>query len=110
MKIATSYNWYVRMVVQFKDGKARAQFYDDGNVYVPGEYNRYGSVPAVQARSMFVHNYTKKPENIKALHKPGTLGNMYEIHSVWQQKIMNMASSFEKGMLDATMVSKKDDF
>ena len=105
-----NYGWYVRMVVQFKDGKVRAQFYDDGNVYKPAEYSQYGNVPATEARSMFVHNYTDKPENIKALHKPGGLGWFYDIHYQWQIKVMNMLSSFEKGMVDTIVVANTDDF
>ena len=114
MKLPMNYSWYIRMVVQFKDGKVRAQFYDDGNAFVPGEYSKYGNVPAIQARSMYVHTYTKKPENIKDLHRnsmsAGTSGILYDTHCEWQSKIMNMVSSFEKGMLDATIVGKKDDF
>lgn len=110
MKIPMSYSWYVRLVAQFKDGKARAQFYDDGNTFKPGEYSRYGNVPATEARTIFIHKSTKKPENIKDLHKAGTGGSWYDIHYQWQGKVMNMASSFEKGMLDASIVGKKDDF
>lgn len=110
MKIPMSYGWYVRMVVQFKDGKARAQFYDDGNVYKPGEYSQYGSVPATESRTIFIHSMKNKPENIKALHKAGGTGMWYDIHYQWQGKVMSMVSSFEKGMLDATIVGKKDDF
>ena len=110
IKIPMSYSWYIRMVAQFKDGKVRAQFYDDGNTFKPGEYSRYGNVPATQARTMFVSSYTEKPENIKALHKAGGLGWGYDIHYQWQIKVLNMVSSFEKGMLDATLVGKKDDF
>lgn len=114
MKLPMNYSWYVRMVVQFKDGKARAQFFDDGNSFIAGEYSKYGSVPAVPARTMYVHTYTKKPENVKDLHRNtmsgGTSGILYDTHCEWQRNIMNMVSSFEKGMLDATMVGKKDDF
>ncbi len=114
MKLPMNYSWYVRMVVQFKDGKARAQFYDDGNSFIAGEYSKYGSVPSVPARSMYVHTYTKKPENVKDLHRnsmsAGTSGILYDTHCEWQRNIMNMVSSFEKGMLDASMVGKKDDF
>jgi hypothetical protein len=114
MKSPMNYSWYVRMVVQFKDGKTRAQFYDDGNSFIPGEYSKYGNVPAVTARTMYVHDYIKKPENIKDLHRNtisgGTSGILYDTHCEWQSNIMNMAISFEKGMLDATIVGKKDDF
>lgn len=29
------YSWYVRLVIQFKDGKIKCSYYDDGNVLVP---------------------------------------------------------------------------
>ena len=29
------YSWYVRLVIQFKDGKIKCSYYDDGNELVP---------------------------------------------------------------------------
>ena len=29
----TALDWYIRLVIQFKDGKVKCAFYDDGNVY-----------------------------------------------------------------------------
>jgi hypothetical protein len=33
--ITMSMSWYIRLVIQFKEGKIRCSYYDDGNVYTP---------------------------------------------------------------------------
>lgn len=53
-------SWYVRLVVEFKDGKARVTFIDDGNAFWPG--NQYA--PATQARSYKLQMYFKKEDNL----------------------------------------------
>ena len=108
MKIPLDMSWYVRMVVQFKDGKIRAQFYDDGNTFVAGTYSQYGSVPATQARTVYIKSYNKKPETFKELHKP--VNAYYDLHAEWQNNIESMALNFEKGMKDFSIQQKKDDF
>jgi hypothetical protein len=113
MKTPFNYDWYVRLVAQFKDGKVRIQFYDDGNVYRPierggaGGTNQFSATPA---RSTFIKSliYIPKPESVKDLHKPS--GIWYDISCDWEQNIDNMMLSFEKGMLDNTLTIKKDDF
>lgn len=104
MKVPFDVKFYVRMVVQFKDGKLRAQFYDDGNVYVPG------GGPA--SRSIYISSFTQKPEDVKDLHKVTTKihGPYYDSHCEWQDKIMLMVQSFEDGMKNDTVNSKKNDF
>lgn len=47
-------DWYVRLVVQVKDNKARFLFYDDGNVFIPASYSGNLRIPATQARSYHV--------------------------------------------------------
>ena len=110
MKIPMDYSWYIRLVAQFKDGKVCVQFYDDGNAFKPGEYSKYGNVPATPARSMFIKSiiYTPKPENSKDLHRAS--GIWYDMACDWENNIDNMMVSFEKGMLDNTLTIKKDDF
>lgn len=105
--------WYVRMVVQFKDGKLRAQFYDDGNAFVPGEYNRYGSSPSISARSLYVRKYLKKPKTQKFLHRIPNKehdGPYYDLHIQWQNRVLTMAQSFENGMKEEATYNKQDDF
>lgn len=108
MKTPLDRSWYVRMVVQFKDGKIRAQFFDDGNTFVAGTYSQYGSVPATQARTVFIKSFNKKPETFKELHKPANI--YYDLHAQWQNNIETMALNFEMGMKDFSIKQKKDDF
>jgi hypothetical protein len=113
MKTPFNYDWYVRLVAQFKDGKVRIQFYDDGNVYRPiertgaGGTNQFSATPA---RSTFIKAVINmpKPESPKDLHKPS--GIWYDMACDWQYSVDNMMLSFEKGMLDNTLTIKKDDF
>jgi hypothetical protein len=110
MKNPYSMSWYVRLVAQFKDGKLRVQFYDDGNVYRPVEYSKYGSansVSATPARSMYISAVTIKPESFKELHRTKFY---YDLHYQWQLNVSSTSLSCEKGMLDNTLVAKKDDF
>jgi hypothetical protein len=53
-------SWYVRLVIEFKDGKARVTFMDDGNAFWPG--SQYA--PAVQARSYKLEMYFRKEDNL----------------------------------------------
>jgi hypothetical protein len=98
-------DWYVRLVAQFKDGKIRIQFYDDGNVYKPSQYSGYPSSPS---RSMYVSVVTNKPESFKDMHK--SVNIMYNLHYQWQLNVSSMSLSCEKGMLNNTLSIKKDDF
>lgn len=31
-------DWYIRLVIQFKDGKIRCQYFEDGNAFIPSQY------------------------------------------------------------------------
>ncbi len=55
--IQTNMDWYVRMVIQVKDGKVRIQQFDDGNAYRPGSYSGGVSIPATQARLYHLNDY-----------------------------------------------------
>lgn len=106
MKIPFSMNWYVRIVAQFKDGKARIQFYDDGNAFKPGEYSRYGSVPAIPARSQYISYFTIKPASVKEMHKPVNVH--YNLHYQWQNNVASLALACERGIKETSIV--KNDF
>ena len=59
MGMRSSIDWYIRLVIQFKDGKIRCSFYDDGNVMMlPTQYS--SSVPA---RTIKLKDYFKEEEN-----------------------------------------------
>ena len=57
MGITTPLDWYVRMVVQVKDGRIRVQQFDDGNTYRAGSYSGGVTVPATQARRYHLNDY-----------------------------------------------------
>jgi hypothetical protein len=51
MGMVTGVSWYIRMVVQVKDGRIRVQLFDDGNAYKPGSYSGCLGTPGMQARA-----------------------------------------------------------
>ena len=57
MGITTPLDWYVRMVVQVKDGRIRVQQFDDGNTYRAGSYSGGVTGPATQARRYHLNDY-----------------------------------------------------
>lgn len=57
MGITTTMDWYVRLVIQVKDGRIRVQQFDDGNVYRPGSYSGGVSIPATAARVYHLEDY-----------------------------------------------------
>jgi hypothetical protein len=59
MGMVTGVSWYIRMVVQVKDGRIRVQLFDDGNAYKPGSYSGGVSTPAMQARAYHLTDYFK---------------------------------------------------
>jgi hypothetical protein len=70
MGMTSSYSWYIRLVVQFKDGRMRAQYYDDGNTFQPGL--QYG--PDIRARQYRLANYFKEDNGRKVAQKIFTGG------------------------------------
>ena len=70
MGIKIDSDWYIRLVIQFKDGKVRCQYFDDGNVYVPSSN---GSI-AISSRSNNLINYFKESDGVKNSMKLFTLG------------------------------------
>jgi hypothetical protein len=104
------YGWYVRLVAEFKDGKMRASIYEDGNTFRPGEYSKYGNVPAVQARSIFLSSYQTAPNSVKDLTK--FKGMYYATHYKWQQKCDATLLAIEEAIKNPTSTApkRKDDF
>ena len=102
-----SLSWYVRLVVQFKDGKLRLQAYDDGNAFKPGEVSKYSNVPSVAARTYYVKTFTKKPLTHKEYQD--YKGLFYQYHVLWQQSIDKLFLEAENGVAKADL-SLKDDF
>lgn len=57
-------DWYVRLVVEFKDGKVRLRFYDEGNT-------AYFGNPNISARSYHFTSYFNSDKVIIYKTKPG---------------------------------------
>lgn len=66
----SNYSWYIRLVIQFKDGKIRCQYFDDGNTYQPSER---GSI-SINSRSYHLSDYFKGSDDQKFSQKMFTLG------------------------------------
>lgn len=53
----TALDFYLIMVVEFKDNKIRVQIFDDGNVYKPGSYSGSTYISGISARTYRVKSY-----------------------------------------------------
>jgi hypothetical protein len=60
-------NYYVNLIIEFKDNKIRIRAYDDGNVFLPGSYAGGVVVPAIQSRSLHLKSYF---EDDMIIYKP----------------------------------------
>lgn len=69
MGMKMDYNWYIRLVIQFKDGKVRCQYFDDGNTYMPSDKG-----VSMSSRSHHLNEYFKESDGIKTSMKMFTLG------------------------------------
>jgi hypothetical protein len=109
MRTPLNYSWYVRFIAQFKDGKMKVSFFDDGNVFIPGHVNSYSPpTPATPARNMFISAVTIKPESVKKMHNSYFF---YDCHYKWQENVVAMLNNCENGVKNNTLVAKlKDDF
>lgn len=54
---STSLDFYLNMVVEFKDNKIRVQIYDDANVYKPGSYSGTTYIAGVAERAYHISSY-----------------------------------------------------
>jgi hypothetical protein len=96
------YGWYVRVVISIKPGKARVQFYDDGNVFRPGGQG----YPATQSRSFFVRSYFKQKGYVK---NRGILwATNYNGIIVWKLEVYSTLNSLETAIKSNSV--KKDDW
>jgi|LauGreDrversion4_2_1035121.scaffolds.fasta_scaffold21242_8 hypothetical protein len=73
--IKYTYDWYIRLMIQFKDGKIKCTYFDDGNVRtLASQY-----APAVAARSYYLKDVFKKQDDKFVCPKMNTAGivNLY---------------------------------
>ncbi len=54
---STSLDFYLNMVVEFKDNKIRVQIFDDANVYKPGSYSGNTYIAGVAGRAYHISAY-----------------------------------------------------
>jgi hypothetical protein len=82
--ISTYLKWYIRLVVQFKDGKVRCQYFDDGNAFISS--SQYTA--AVSRGTYRLSSYFKEDNGEKYAPKMSTKGMV----ALKENIILNMAS------------------
>lgn len=103
MKGTSGFNWYVRLIAQFKDGKVKVSFFDEGNVPTPSTSVNGIIVPGSPSGSYYVCHQINKP---KDLLKVNSL--FYQYHLMWQNKVDDMIVSIETQLKNPYKL--KDDF
>jgi hypothetical protein len=111
---------YVRMIVEFKDGKVRLSFYDDGNVFIPSSYAGNIPIPGAAARSYYmsdIYNNLIKYENEWDYKKPESekdylklKNSNYKFIMAYQADIEKTLSSAIEGIKNSNNIKRKDDF
>jgi hypothetical protein len=84
-----SINWYIRLLIQFKDGKIRCTYYDDGNVQML--LSKYSA--GVSARTNHLKDYFKEVDGRQVCSKPFTAG-IISLH----KSILNNFQSIKIGI------------
>ncbi len=94
--------YYTKLTIQFKDGKVKVSFFDDGNVYYPA--SQYAS--AVQARTIFISNSFKEPEQL--ICNKGLQKTTYKLIEGYKTNVYNTLIDFENTLKNNSIL--KDDF
>lgn len=94
---------YIRLVIQFKDGRIKASFYDDGNVFTPS--TQYSA--AVAARTYYYTNTYKEPET--TLCEKGMSKAAYQIHKSFRKGVISTMEEL-KSALQKSAAVLDDDF
>jgi hypothetical protein len=91
-------NWYLRLLIQFKDGKIRCTYYDDGNVrMLASQYS-----PGVSARALYLKDYFKKQD------EKLVCGKQYAAGMANLQNSIRVAFSNIKTSIESNSVQKQD--
>ena len=106
----TALDFYLIMVVEFKDNKIRVQIFDDGNVYKPGSYAGSRYIAGISARIYHIRSYFSdgiiiykpKPGMLNINEKNAT-GSLYYKASI--DGTFNEIETFIKAKVDV----KKED-
>lgn len=91
--------WYIRLVMEFKDGRFKMSYYDDGNTFRPGsQYAASGP-----ARSYHFNDYFKNIHETKVAYKLNTPGFL-AVHDEILNTTLSVKSYIQK------QESKKSDW
>lgn len=103
MKGTSGFDWYVRLIAQFKDGKVKVSFYDEGNVPTPSTSVNGIIVPGSPSGSYYVCQQINKPKDLLKVNS-----SFYQYHLMWQNKVDDMIVSIETQLKNPYKL--KDDF
>jgi hypothetical protein len=95
----TTVDWYIRLLIQFKDGKIRCTYYDDGNVrMLPTQYS-----PGYSARIFHLKDYFKEKDGVLVSQKSSVQG-MLNLHN----SIIADFNSIKESINNKTIDKKND--
>lgn len=103
MKGTSGFDWYVRLIGQFKDGKVKVSFFDEGNVPTPSTSVNGIIVPGSPSGSYYVCQQVNKPKDLNKVNS-----SFYQYHLMWQNKVDDMITSIETQLKNPYKL--KDDF
>lgn len=83
----TTIDWYIRLLIQFKDGKIKCSYIDDGNVRMT-DVN-------VSARTYKLKDYFKEKDGIMVAQKMHTIG-LVNLHNTIINSFNSLKESIEK--------------
>jgi hypothetical protein len=96
-----SYNWYIRLVIQIKDGKIRVLQYDDGNAFWPGSVSGGVVTPSREARLYKFADYFKD-----GIAKKATSNGMVDV----KKNCVDFMNSLETSLKTETIEKKQNDW
>lgn len=103
MKGISGFDWYVRLIAQFKEGKVKVSFYDEGNVPTPSTSINGIIVPGSPSGSYYVCQQVNKPKDLNKVNS-----SFYQYHLMWQNKVDDMVLAIETQLKNPYKL--KDDF
>ena len=103
MKGTSGFDWYVRLIAQFKEGKVKVSFYDEGNVPTPSTSINGIIVPGSPSGSYYVCQQVNKPKDLNKVNS-----SFYQYHLMWQNKVDDMVLAIEAQLKNSYKL--KDDF
>ena len=103
MKGTSGFDWYVRLIAQFKDGKVKVSFFDEGNVPTPSSNINGIIVPGSPSGSYYVCQQVNKPKDMLKVNS-----SFYQYHLMWQNKVDDLILAIETQLKNPYKL--KDDF